>query len=596
MNREAASKVLSSHGKLLSIDLTKHDINVEYIEPEVYKKYIGGKGLGTYLLLKKLPPGVDPLSPENLLIFTTGPAVDTSLASTSRYGVFSKSPLTGLYSESYSGGHLPPIMKRTGFDAIIISGYAPKPTFINITDNGVTFYDATNIWGCDSYDTEEAVLKKVNDNGSQALVIGTAGERMIRFACIKNNRWRSAGRTGLGAVMGSKNLKAIVFSGDIKTPPADESGLNSWSRTFNLRFKNSPEAQLYRSKGTPALVAITNKAKCFPTRYWSEGSLNGWENISADYMNNNMEVKSRGCYRCFFACGKLTKVIKGRHKGLKLEGPEFETIYAFGGLCCLPSMEEILYLNDLCDRWGIDTISAGNIAAFAIEAGLKGKLSEAPRYGDADSIMTFLQSVIDRQGEGALFADGIRKAAHYLEMDDYVIHVKGLEPAGYDPRVLKGMGLAYATSDRGACHLRSTFYKPELSGLIEPDQVKNKAKMFVDYEDRLNIFDCLIICRFYRDIINWEELTQIISLSTGEQYGVAELRDMAGQIQNLTRLFNLREGATSIDDQLPKRFTKESINEAADLITQEELNTMLYDYYLLRGWNKEGIPPDVEGF
>ncbi len=583
-----------SHGKLLIINLTSSSITVKDIEPEVFRNYLGGKGLGSYLLMKMLPPGVDPLSAENMLIFTTGPAVDTPLAPASRYGVFSKSPATGLYSESYSGGHLPPVMKRTGFDAIAITGASPQPCFISITDHGVNFYDAADIWGQDSYDAEAAVLKKINATGSQALVIGPAGEKQISFACIKNNRWRSAGRTGLGAVMGSKKLKGIVFSGSAKAPPADREGLKNWNRSFFTRYKDSPEAQMYREKGTPALVAITNNARCFPTRYWSEGSLENWERISADYMKNNMEVKSRGCYRCFFACGKLTTVLHGRHKGLQVEGPEFETIYAFGGLCCLADMEEILHLNDLCDRWGVDTISAGNIAAFAIEAGKQGKLAEAPRYGNADSIITFLQSVIDEKGEGALFTGGIRAAARALDMDDYAIHVKGLEPAGYDPRVLKGMGLAYATSDRGACHLRTTFYKPELSGLIDPAQVKGKARMFVDYEDRLNIYDCLIFCRFYRDLIHWEELIQIIYLLTGERYGVAELRAAAGQVQNLTRLFNLREGLTRADDLLPGRFTKEPINEGANLITAEEVDLMLNDYYLLRGWDENGIPPRIK--
>ncbi|HSW35781.1 MAG TPA: aldehyde ferredoxin oxidoreductase C-terminal domain-containing protein, partial [Candidatus Limnocylindrales bacterium] len=340
------------------------------------------------------------------------------------------------------------------------------------------------------------------------------------------------------------------------------------------------------------LVAVTNTAGCFPTRYWSQGKLDGWENISADYMQKQMEVKSRACYRCFFACGKLTTVLHGRHRGLTVEGPEFETIYAFGGLCCLTSMEEILYLNDLCDRWGIDTISAGNIAAFAIEAGIKGRLAEAPAYGDADSIAQFLRTVVEGHGEGALFGSGLLPAARALEMEDRAIHVKGLEPAGYDPRVLKGMGLAYATSDRGACHLRSTFYKPELSGLIDPAQVKGKARMFVDYEDRLNIYDCLIFCRFYRDLIHWEELITVLRLLTGERYSLSDLHALAGRVQTLTKLFNLREGATRAHDTLPPRLFDEAINDGKDLIAREELEQMIADYYLLRGWDENGIPPD----
>ena len=482
-------------------------------------------------------------------------------------------------------------MKRTGYDAIVISGAADKPCYISISEEAVNFYDAGDIWGKESYAAEEEIVKAVGVKGSQALVIGPAGERKLAFACIKNNRWRSAGRTGLGAVMGSKNLKGIVFSGSAKAAPADEEGLTNWSRNFFQSYKDSPEARLYKEKGTPALVAVTNNAGCFPTRYWSAGTLEGWEKISADYMQNEMTVKARGCYRCFFACGKLTTVDKGRHRGLTIEGPEFETIYAFGGLCCLPEMEEVLYLNDLCDRWGIDTISAGNLAAFAIEAGLRGKLAKAPRYGDADSIATFLEEVVEGKGDGTIFAKGIREAAKILGMEDFAIHVKGLEPAGYDPRVLKGMGLAYATSDRGACHLRTTFYKPELSGMIDPAQIKGKARMFIDFEDRLNIYDCLIFCRFYRDLIHWEQLIEVLYLLTGIRYSVADLHSVASRVQNLTRLFNLREGATRADDSLPERLLKEPINEQKNLITREELDAMLSDYYLLRGWDQNGIPP-----
>ena len=582
--------MLGAYGKMLIVNLSRSDFTEKELDQEIFNLYMGGKGLGSYLLMKMLPPGVNPLSPQNLLIFTTGPATDTALAPAGRHGVYSKSPATGLYSESYSGGHLAPVMRRSGYDAIVVTGAAPKPTYIAVSEKSVIFYDAAEIWGRDSYDAEEAILKATGISGAQAMVIGPAGERLLYFSCIKNNRWRSAGRTGLGAVMGSKNLKGIVFSGNAKAPLADEEALKNWNSNFFRQHKDSSVAQLYRQKGTPALVAVTNKAGCFPSRYWADGHLEGWEKISADYMNEKMGVKSRGCYRCFFACGKLTTVKDGRHRGLTIEGPEYETIYAFGGLCCLDSMEEVAYLNDLCDRWGIDTISAGNIAAFAIEAGKKGKLKKAPKYGDADSIAGFLETVVNGEDEGILFKDGIREAARQLELDHYAIHVKGLEPAGYDPRVLKGMGLAYATSDRGACHLRTTFYKPELSGMIDPAQIKGKAEMFIDYEDRMNIYDCLIFCRFYRDLINWDELLEIIPLLNGKKYSVAEMRAVAARVQNLTRLFNLREGATRDDDTLPERFFTEPINEGKNLITHEELDELLKDYYRLRGWDQDGIP------
>lgn len=579
-------------GKALVVDLTGSDISEKEIKPEVQAKYLGGKGLGSYLMLKMIQPGIDPLSPQNKLIFTTGPATDTPLPPAGRYGVFSKSPQTGVFAESYSGGHVAPVMKRTGYDAIVISGAASKPCFIHISPEGVNFHDASDLWGRETNDAEEAMLEAVGIKGAQAVVIGPAGEQQIRFACIKNNRWRSAGRAGLGAVMGSKNLKGIVFSGDKKAPVAYPDELAKWCREFVASGKNKPDAISYRAKGTPNLVTAANTAGFFPTRYWHEGKMEGWEKISADYMQKEFEVKSRSCFRCFFSCGKLTRVVNGRHKGLVTEGPEYETIYSFGGLCCISDMAEIVYLNEFCDRLGIDTISAGNIAAFAIEAGLKGKLSHAPVYGDADSIVEFLKSVIERRGEGAIFADGIREAARQLELDDLAIHVKGMEPAGYDPRCLKGMALAYATSDRGACHLRSTFYKAELSGMIDRNQIDGKARMFVDFEDRLNIFDTLIFCRFYRDQIQWEQLIEVIYLLTGERHSIGGLRNIAARVQDATRRFNLREGVTRADDTLPPRFFQEPINEGKDVVSPEDLEQMLDEYYKLRGWNEQGVPPN----
>lgn len=579
-------------GKVLVIDLTGSNISEKKIGPEVQAKYIGGKGLGSYLMLKMIQPGINPLSPQNKLIFATGPATDTPLPPAGRYGVFSKSPQTGVYAESYSGGHVAPVMKRTGYDAIVVSGAATKPCFIHISPEGVSFHDASDLWGRETYDAEKAILEAVGIKGAQVIVIGPAGEQQIRFACIKNNRWRSAGRAGLGAVMGSKNLKGIVFSGNKKVPVACPDELAKWCRDLVAGGKNKPDAIAYRAKGTPNLVTPANTVGFFPTRYWHEGKMKDWEKISADYMQKEFEVKSRSCYRCFFSCGKLTRVIKGRHQGLVTEGPEYETIYSFGGLCCISDMAEIVYLNEFCDRQGIDTISAGNIAAFAIEAGLKGRLSGAPKYGDPDSIAEFLKSVIERRGEGAMFADGIREAARQLDLEDFAIHVKGLEPAGYDPRCLKGMALAYATSDRGACHLRSTFYKAELSGMIDRNQIDGKARLFVDFEDRLNIFDTLIFCRFYRDQFQWEQLIEVIYLLTGERHSIGSLRQIAARVQDATRWFNLREGITRADDMLPPRFFREAINEGEDIVSLKDLEQMLDEYYTLRGWNNEGVPPN----
>jgi aldehyde:ferredoxin oxidoreductase len=333
------------------------------------------------------------------------------------------------------------------------------------------------------------------------------------------------------------------------------------------------------------LVSIMNTIGAFPTQYWSKGTLEGWERISAESLLERCQVSSIACPHCFMACGKISEVKEGKHRGLRIMGPQYETIYAFGGLCMVNSIEEIIYLNDLCDRLGMDTITAGNLAAFAIEASKKKKIDEKISYGDVDGIAEILTKIAYRRGVGRVLSEGVRYAAATWGMEEKAIHVKGLEPPGFDPRVLKGMGLAYATSDRGACHLRATFYKSELSGQIDPDQVKGKAKLFVDYEDKMTLFDALILCRFYRDLITWEDLREIVKSTCNLSLNKRELRTMASQIVNLARSFNEREGLTKKNDKLPRRFFREVLQKTGKTIQPGDLEVMLKEYYQLRGWD-----------
>ncbi|HRF91799.1 MAG TPA: aldehyde ferredoxin oxidoreductase C-terminal domain-containing protein, partial [Desulfobacter postgatei] len=333
---------------------------------------------------------------------------------------------------------------------------------------------------------------------------------------IKNDGWRCAGRAGTGTVMGSKNLKAIVFSGNKKREVFDKKGLTQLSKAMAAEAKDHPVVQAYKSMGTSQMVKIMNNAGAFPTRYWTKGYAPHWEKISADALHSQCDVTPHACAKCYLSCGRMTKVIQGPHKGLVLEGPEYETLYTFGGLCMVEEVEQIVRLNHVCDSLGIDTITAGNLAAFAMMAHEQGKSDYAIQFGDARAIEELLVKIAANEaGIGQTLARGIRHAAAVFGMEDQAVHVKGLEPAGYDPRVLKGMGLAYAASDRGACHLRSTFYKPELAGMIDPDQVEGKAKLFIDFEDRLTLFDTMILCKFYRDLYPWELLGEMITAATG---------------------------------------------------------------------------------
>jgi len=569
--------------QLLRINLSHQKSTVEPIAESVLRSYLGGKGLGSYLLLKENPPHIDPFSPKNRLIFTLGPLADTPFYGSSRYAVFTKSPQTGIYSESYSGGKITLSLSRTGYDAIIIEGKSKHPIFLEISDQEVVFHSASSLWGKETYEAEEAILKKVGKD-SRALVIGPAGENLVKFAVIESEHGRSLGRAGIGAVMGSKKLKGIAFHGKRRREIADPSSLKRLSRAFKERVKGNEIIYMYKKYGTPMLVSIMNTIGAFPTQYWSKGTLEGWEGISAESLMERCQVSSIACPSCFMSCGKISEVKQGRHRGLRIMGPEYETIYAFGGLCMVNSIEEIIYLNDLCDRLGIDTITAGNLAAFAIEASKSKKIKDNVHYGEVDGIAEILTKIAYRKGVGRILSEGVRHAAKVWEMEEEAIHVKGLEPAGFDPRVLKGMGLAYATSDRGACHLRATFYKSELSGQISPNQIKGKARLFVDYEDKMTLFDALILCRFYRDLITWKDLQEIIQSSCGFSLNRKSLKTMASGIINLAKAFNQQEGVTKKEDKLPRRFFREVLQGTEKTIQPQDLKVMLKEYYQLRGW------------
>jgi len=566
--------------KLLKIDLSGQEFSYEPIPDEVLARTLGGKGLGTHLLMKENPQGVDPLGPENNFFITTGPVTGTKMWGQSRFGVYSKSPATGGYGESYCGGTVAPKIKGCGVDAIILSGKSERLCFLTIDTEGVVFHDAAQIKGKDTVESEEYILKH-SAAGARAMTIGPAGEKRVAFACIKADRYRSLGRGGMGAVLGAKNVKGISFAGTMKCPIAGNELLLKVIKAVAKKGADSPVTRLYRKFGTPMQVAVVNKVNCFPTRYWQSGHFESWENISADYMQANFDVKPQTCPPCFLKCTNLTTVKHGRHKGLVLEGPEFETLYAIGGLNAIDSLEEVAWLNDVCDKLGIDTMSAGNISSFAVEAYRRGKIDFEIDYNQPDRVAELFNLVAERKGIGAVFARGIKEASEELGLEDLAIHVKGLEPAGFDPRVLKGMGLSYATSARGACHLRGTFYKAELSGQMDPNQIQGKAELMIDYEDRAAIFDSLILCRFYRDNILWDELADIIEATSGMKLSKEELQVLANDITQQTRRFNLREGLDGTADKLPKRFLKEATEEGA-VLTAAELDTMIEEYNQIR--------------
>lgn len=585
----------SYYNKVLIIDVTQKTMDFKMLSDQLLETVLGGKGLGIHLLLENNPPGVNPLDPDNHLILTAGPTAGTPIWGSCRHGVFTKSPLTGYLSESYSGGTVTERMVHTGFDATMIYGTSDRPLWIEICEEGAIFHSADHLWGLDTFATEEQIKKWIKENRQKSkncgvITIGPAGENLVRISVIENDYWRSAGRTGVGAVMGSKNIKAIAFWGNKQKEVADHDLVKNISKDLSSKAKDDKGVHAYKTMGTPMLVDILNEAGAFPTRYWQKGRSEHQEKINARALHKHCEVKPHACLKCLIACGRMSIIKQGRHKGLKIEGPEYETIFAFGGLCEVNEIEEIAYLNDICDRLGMDTISAGNLVAFTIEASKQGKIDQEIDYGQVDKIASLLQDIAYRRGIGNVLADGIKSAAKKFNIEDQAIHVKGLEPAGYDPRVLKGMALSYGTSDRGACHLRATFYKPELAGIVDPEQIKGKAKVFTEWEDRLTIFDCLILCRFYRDLYQWDELNQIIKGCMGLDLNKESMRSIASTITTNARLFNLREGLTPEEDHLPKPFYTNVLPETNKAITKEQMDVLLQEYYNLRGWDNKGEP------
>lgn len=583
------------YNQILVVDLDSKTYSTQSLSDELLRKTLGGKGLATHLLLENNPENVDPLSPENRLIIACGPASGTGIWGSSRHGIFTKSPLTGLYSESYSGGKTAEIISKTGYDAIMIHGASDKPVWIEVSDTELIFHSAEELWGMNTYETEDEIKLRIKNNRTEVkktgvLCIGPAGENLVRFAVVENDYWRSAGRTGVGAVMGSKRIKAIAFHGQKNKDIADNDLLKKFIKDLAQDSKDDPGVQAYKKLGTPMMVDIMNSAGSFPTRYWHKGQADHVEKINAPALHNQLDVKPYACSRCFIACSRLSTVKQGRHEGLKIEGPEYETLYAFGGLCEVDSVEEIAFLNDICDRLGVDTITAGNLAGFTIEASKQGIIDLDIDYGQVDKIAGLIEDIAYRKGIGDLLAEGIKTAGKEWGMEDQAIHVKGMEPAGYDPRILKGMGLAYGTSDRGACHLRATFYKPELAGMVDPEEIEGKAEEFIKWEDRLTFFDAMIFCRFYRDLYQWEQLNTILKGITGLELPEDELIRIAKNIKDNCRRFNLREGLTIDDDRLPPRFTSEALPETGKTITEDQMETLLQDYYKARGWDEKGRP------
>ena len=598
-----SSDIYGYHGIALVVDLTARAIRREPISESVLRNFIGGTGLASYLLFRHCPPGADPLGPENPLIFTCSPLVGSRLTTSSKFAVAAKSPLTGMIGDSLSSSFLAVELKRAGCDALIIKGRAERKTLLSIEDGDVQFLDATHLAGFNTFDTEESVRNMLGRRFRVAC-IGPAGENGVRFASIANDGGRQAGRTGTGAVMGSKNLKAIAVRGRNPAPVFDRDSLDTVGR--NLSAKSlGPATEKYRTTGTMANVAVFDRLGALPTRNFRQSTFEFAEEVSGEALYEGHFVKNAHCANCTIGCEKILTVGSGKKKSTGRM--EYESAFALGPLVGVSDRETVIRASHYCDEVGMDTISAGGTIAWAMECFERGLLTLEDTggldlgFGNSEIILTCLESISNKSNKlGKLLAEGSRIAAESLgrNSQDWAMHVKGLEMPGYEPRSLKTMALALAVSTRGACHNRSSAYEADFSNRVnrlEADALR--GRITADGEDFSAVLDSLIWCKFLRKAFDdfWDESATSLNLITGWDVTPSELRQAGERINNLKKLFNIREGWTRADDTLPPRLLSEPLPDgvAAGVgLSDQDLDMMVSAYYQSRGWNPDGSIPD----
>jgi aldehyde:ferredoxin oxidoreductase len=502
------------------------------------------------------------------------------------------------------GGNFPAAFKWTGLDYMVITGRSSDPVYIYVDEDTAEIRDASHLWGLNTMETEKKLEEELGKD-IEVAEIGPAGEKLIRFAAISHGyggrkRESKAGRVGGGAVMGSKNLKAIVIRASRKDVDVyDPAGLRDFVKKISRKIASDPSvgAASYRKYGTPAALTAGQKMGFFPVRYWEYGQTQYYDRLNPDILLNKYYDRNIACYNCPFACGKISSVKEGVFKGLETKGPEYETIFSFGGNAEIVDYEKLIALNLLCDRYGVDTIDAGNIISFVIYAYKNGRLKlERPvDFGDYESVLWLFEKMVHREGIGHLMGEGIKIMAEKLKLEDIAVHVKGLSLSGYDPRRLKGMALSYMIGTRGGGHLRTTAYIYEVKGIIDADDTsEEKVKYIVDREDLLSLHDSLIICRFARMLYDWDLTKEMIRHVTGFDRSIDELRETANEVRSMIRLFNVKAGVVpEKDDMLPPKLLNESVKTVDGreyTVTKEELDKMLKTYYSLRGWDEKGYP------
>jgi aldehyde:ferredoxin oxidoreductase len=581
-------------------------VETDPLKEDLAKQYIGGIGLGMRLLMDNSTPGTDPFSPDNPLIFVTGPLSGTMGPTAGNgYAVVSKSPATGGIAESKAHGFFGPELKRAGYDAVIFTGKSDKLVYAWIDDDTVHLLDAEHLRGKSPAQTDDAIREELGDHYIRVSAIGEAGEKRVRLAAIINDEFRAVGRTGMGAVMGSKNLKAVAVRGTKDVNVADLEGFKDFIKMIHERMKG-PATRKYRTLGTPENVLVLNSLAALPTRNFTQATFEGAEKVSGEYLNEHYVKKIIGCATCAMRCDHVAVVPEGPYKGATSR-MEFECLWALGPSCGVDRLDAIIEAMRLCNHYGIDGISTGVTIGFAMDLYENGILTKENtgdldlRFGNHEALIEMVKKIGSRDGWlGETFADGTKRAAEQIGKDaeQYAPHIKGLELPGYDIRGLKTAALGFAVSFRGACHLRSGAYSPDVKGKVDRFVIeKGRGKIVMDAEDIYNVIDSLILCKFSRGTYydDLDDMAKYYTLATGIKTTADELRAAGERINNLARLFNIREGlGTREYDALPPKIMNVPIPDEGvakgSVVSEEEFELGLDDYYAARGWTRDGIP------
>lgn len=609
-------------GKWLHVNLTTGRVESRPYDREMAEQYLGGNGFGARLLWERVGSDVHPLAPESLLIFSTGPLCGTLVPNPGRMEVIAKSPLTGIYGDANTGGFLGPELKFAGWDAIVVTGQASHPVYLAVADSHVEVRDARPLWGSTTSETEASIRKLWDDPEVKTATIGPAGENGVLFSGIQTTPQRSAARCGLGAVMGSKRLKAIAVRGHGAIPIADPGRFHAVAAELHHRLRANPIFEAVAAHGTPGIVSMMDALGRFPTKNFQMGSFPDIEAISAESLEARAFVRHLACFGCPVACDKLYTLPDGPYAGTSIRSVEYETLNAMGAAVWNADLDTILQANRLCDELGMDTISAGRAISLAMELweqeilNLDDTDGLALHWGDRDVILTLLQKMARREGDFAtLLSQGVRRAAEAIGRgaEEYAMHVKGMAIAAQDGRAQKSMGLAHATSNRGADHLKAfpvideTGYPDEarrrygedyLPEMAQPLATKHKPFLVKDGEDFGAVVDSVGMCKsggtFVLAEIYWPDIAAALEAATGMEMGVERLKRIGERIYNLQRCYNARHGITRADDRLPRRFSEEpspSGNAKGETI---QLAAMLDEYYRLRGWDRQTGWPTKE--